>query len=464
MLEHGGDFAAAATALRLEGYGQGTSELEIDLSQLIPEPAAIEPAKTTTSEDPGPMPAELLRIPGFVSEVMDHCLETAPYPNAALAFCGALSLLAVLAGRKVCDIGNNRTNIYLLALGYSSVGKDWPRKLNTEIMHRVGMVTALGEKFASGEGIQDALFLTPSMLFQTDEIDGLLQSINKARDARHENIMGTMLTMYSSANTIYPMRRKAGKEAPGVIDQPCLVVYGTAIPTHYYDALSERMLTNGFFARMLIVESGPRAIGQEPRRINPPASIIETARWWAEFNPGSGNLEAFHPEPRLVEATPQAQELLADARRMSETQYANSEAGGDPVGTTVWGRVPEHVRKLALLYAISASHQSPIIDEHAVAWATSFMVHQTRRMLFMANSHVSENPFHAECLKLIRKLQDAPERRLSHSVLLKRMKMDAKTFQELVTTLEQQGDILTVICPTAGRPQRHYQLLSERNR
>ena len=72
------------------------------------------------------------------------------------------------------------------------------------------------------------------MLYQTDEIDGLLQCINKTKDARHEGIMSTLLTMYSSANSIYPMRRKAGKEAPGVIDQPCLVVYGTAIPTHYY--------------------------------------------------------------------------------------------------------------------------------------------------------------------------------------------------------------------------------------
>ena len=42
------------------------------------------------------------------------------------------------------------------------------------------------------------------------------------------------------SNSIFPMRRKAGKESPGVIDQPCLVVYGTAIPTHYCGALSER--------------------------------------------------------------------------------------------------------------------------------------------------------------------------------------------------------------------------------
>ena len=51
--------------------------------------------------DPGPASPELFRVPGFVSEVMDHCLATAPYPNVPLAFCGALALQAVLAGRKV---------------------------------------------------------------------------------------------------------------------------------------------------------------------------------------------------------------------------------------------------------------------------------------------------------------------------------------------------------------------------
>lgn len=46
--------------------------------------------------EPEALPSELLRVPGFVSEVMDYCLATAPYPNQALAFCGALSLQAVL--------------------------------------------------------------------------------------------------------------------------------------------------------------------------------------------------------------------------------------------------------------------------------------------------------------------------------------------------------------------------------
>jgi hypothetical protein len=466
LLEHAGDFAAAAAALRAGGYGDaGGDEVGdkvddgVDLSRILGDgPPRPEPEQPRYP-DPGPLPVELFRVPGFVSEVMDHCLATAPYPNVPLAFCGALALQALLAGRRVRDAADNRTNLYVLALAYSSVGKDWPRKVNTSVLHHVGLVEALGEKFASGEGIQDSLFRTPAILFQTDEIDGLLQSINKAQDARHENILGTLLTMYSAANSIFPMRRKAGKEAAGVIDQPCLVVYGTAIPTHYYAALSERMLTNGFFARMLIVESGPRSVGQEPGIISPPPRVLETARWWAEFCPGSGNLERFHPQPRIAPADEHARALLTEARRASEAEYARAEARGDAVGTTVWGRVPEQVRKLALLYAVSAHHEAPRIDAAAVRWASEFILHQTRRMLFMAHHHVADNPFHAECLKLLRKLREAPGQTLPHSVLLKRMKLDAKSFSTLIDTLCQQGEVAVVTTTRAGWPVRTYRLV-----
>jgi len=409
--------------------------------------------------DPGPLPDELLRVPGFVSEVMDHCLATAPYPNVVMAFAGALALQAVLAGRKVRDPGNNRTNLYLLGLAHSSAGKEHPRKINIEILHAVGLADQIGGRFASGEGVQDALFSEPCMLFQTDEIDGMLQSINKAKDARHENIMGTLLTMYSAANSIFPMRRKAGKESPGAIDQPCLVVFGTAIPNHYYEALSERMLTNGFFARMIILESGKRSAGQEPRIEPPPPRVLESAKWWADFRPSSGNLEPWHPVPRVVPITQEAAHILIENRLEAEAEYAKAETSGDTVGTAVWGRVTEHARKLALVYAVSENHANPEVGKRAVQWARRFVMHQARRMLYMTQAHVAANPFHAECLKLLEKLRGAPGLELPHSVLLKRMKMDTKNFMLIVNTLEQRGDIVVRNNPTATKPGRFYQLV-----
>jgi len=411
--------------------------------------------------DPGLLPDELLRVPGFVSEVMDHCLAIAPYPNVVMAFSGALALQAVLAGRKVRDPGDSRTNLYLLGLAHSSAGKDQPRKVNTEILNAVGLSGNVGGRFASGEGVQDALFVQPCMLFQTDEIDGMLQSINKAKDARHESIMGTLLTLYSSANSVFPMRRKAGKESPGSIDQPNLVVLGTAIPNHYYEALSERMLTNGFFARMIILECGTRAPGQEPKIKPLPERVLSTARWWAEFHPGTGNLERWHPVPLIVPHTADATEILIETRLEAEGEYSKAEAEGDAVGTTVWGRVSEHARKLALLYAVSENHERPEIGLAAAEWARRFVVHQTRRMLFMAKSHVADNPFHAECLKFLQKLRKAPGGELAHSVLLKRMKTDSRRFLTLVETLQQQGTITIHATSSASGPARRFYRLRD---
>lgn len=414
-------------------------------------------------DDPGPIPDELLRVPGFVSEVMDYCMATAPYPNQALAFCGALAMQAFLAGRKVRDQADNRSNIYLLGLAYSAVGKDHPRKLNVQIAHHVGLSGAIGDTMASGEGIQDILATKPCMLFQTDEFDAILQSINKSKDARYEFLTRTLLTMYSSSNSVFPMRPKAktgpNSEPPDPIDQPCLVIFGTAIPNHYYGALSERLLTNGFFARTLVVESGKRSEGQEPSLIDPPERIVETARWWADLQPGHGNLEKWHPVPEAVHYTPEAQHLLTTARKAAGIEYSHAEERGDPVGTTVWGRVNEQTRKLALLYAVSRNHRSPSIDIAAVTWADRFMTHQTRRMLFMAASHAADNPFHAECLKFLQKLRDAPDQSLPRSVALKRMKMDAQSFQKLIQTLEQQGDIEPIAVKTSGRTGLAYRLI-----
>ena len=162
----------------------------VDLSAFMSKPNAIVMPESTPDaarfDDPGRLPDNMFEVPGFVRQVMDFSLKNAPYPNVALAFCGAMALQSYLAGRKVATTGDLRTNIYLLALAGSGTGKEFPRKVNSQVLFQIGETQALGDKFASGEGIQDCLARSNKMLFQNDEMDGVLRQINLDRDGGRE--------------------------------------------------------------------------------------------------------------------------------------------------------------------------------------------------------------------------------------------------------------------------------------
>jgi hypothetical protein len=130
-----------------------------------------------------------------------------------------------------------------LALASSGTGKEFPRKVNSQVLFQIGMAASLGDKFASGEGIQDSLVRTGRMLFQNDEMDGVLRQINLDRENSRESIPNILLTLYTSAGDVYPVRVKANQKEPIHIDQPHLTLFGTATPQYFYEALSKRMLT-----------------------------------------------------------------------------------------------------------------------------------------------------------------------------------------------------------------------------
>ena len=466
ILEHHGDYSAAAGALRAEGYGQDAPAGDVDISGIVAQADGDPAPSLTQPEDPGAMPGDLLEMPGFVRMVRDYALETAPYPQPVLAFAAALTLQGFLAGRKVRDAADTRTNLYVLALANSGSGKDHPRKVNQRILVEAGLQECLGDTFASGEGIEDRMLVTPSLLFQTDEIDGLMNAINRTGDARHESIMNVLLKMYTASSAIYPMRVKAGKQSPGLIDQPSLCMLGTAVPKYYYEALSVRMLNNGFFARLIILEALQRGRGQTPCLRPVPQAILEVARWWADFRPGhpSGNLLNWHPQPAMVESTPAAESAFDECRAFADDRYTQAEDDDEQAGMAIWARAYEKARKLALVYAASENHREPRIDEPAVRWAWRFVEHQTRRMLFMAGQHVAQGEFDAKCKRMLEVLARWHTRKgdqwMAHWDLSRRLGWSEKEIEEVRNSLVSQRRIAFENGTTklGGKPGQRYRL------
>lgn len=453
QLEHHGDYPGAARELRSRGYGSTVRAASTDFGT-----GASVPCKPPEGADP--IDVSLLTVPGFIGEVVDHSMATAPYPNRVLAFAGALALQALLAGRCVRDTADNRPNVYILGLAQSAAGKDWPRKVNAKVLLAAGLADRLADRMASGEGVQDALLANPEMLFQTDEIDSLLTSMTVVRDARYESLMSTLLTLHSSSSTLFPLRRRAGDEdrTSKFIESPCLVLFGTAIPSHFYSALSERMLTNGLIGRTLILESGKRGEGQEPRICDPPKRVLAVAKWWAD------RIRIADTSRRLttMPSTDQAMTVFADVRRDTDARYSEASDRGEAAAATIWGRVNEHVRKLALLHAVSVSHRRPSIDRAGAEWARDLVMHLTRRMLHMVSRYSADTPFESMALRVIRKLEDHGADGATRSEVLRALKVDADTCERVTQTLIERGEIVCEERPTGGRSSRVYRLAAKK--
>jgi|GEM_PF-1037173 hypothetical protein len=406
-----------------------------------PEPGAL-------PVDPGPLSDKLIRVPGFVENVIDFNLAGAFRPQPALALAGALTLLATLTGRKIADRQGSRTNLYCLGVCGTSQGKERAREVNKEILCASGLDSLLGpESFASAPGLFNAVALQPAILFQLDEIGRYLKTMGDAAKSPHlYNIVTVLMRMFTSSSTIYKGDAYADSKRNVTINQPHACVYGTTTPDVLYGALTSDNLTDGFLSRVLIFEGGDTS----SRRIDKPgipSQLVRQAKWWGAFKPGGGNLESQNPQPMIVEATPEALQVLDDLRTWSEEEQKRM---GEPLGL-LWPRAVEKANKLALLYACSVNASLPFIEAVAAQWAVDVVKHLTARLVFLASRWLAENPVESKVKRVYRIIEGAGPGGIRKSTLTKLTQwLYRKDRDEILVTLEESGQIKSLPLPGPG--------------
>ncbi len=458
LLEHGGDFTAAARTLLERGYGTGDEVpmaecagimglaqqvARTGVAQKGSEAVVVQPEDADDAheaafeyEDPGVIPEEYFNVPGFVSDLMGYTLRTAYYPNKALAFAGAMAMLSHLTGRRYKDKRGSRFNLYLLALAKSGTGKEHPRSVNIDLAAQMSMLGELGDTFASGEGLEDSLCISPSMLYQVDEVDYLFNTV-KLKDARAEQISSMLLKLYSESKTTHVMRKKAiqrGQPQSGsYIPQPHLTMFGTATPKFFYQSLTERTMENGLLARCIVLEAAERGMAGTPHEEAFPSSILQTVRDMVRMG-HEQNLLKEYPQPMVLPETTEATKRLDEVFALADKEYARASELECDSANALWARAGEKVSKLAALYAISKNPLDPMMDVDAVDWAWKLVEHMTKRMLFMAGLFVADTEYESLSMKLMRGVK-AHGGRISHGRLLRNSHIDRESFKRITDTL-----------------------------
>ena len=430
---------------------------DVDLSGFNPERRRSDAERPSSERvpDPGPFPEHMLHVPGLIQQVAAYNLATATRPQPVLALAAGICLQAVLAGRKVRDERGNRTNLYCVGVAPSGAGKDHARKVNKNALFAADMVEHEGnEDLASDAGLVTAVETEPAILFQIDEFGRFLRTIGDPKKAPHLfNVLTALMKLYSSADTIFRGKAYADAKRNKVVDQPCVSVYGTTVPEHFYESLTADSLSDGFIARLLVFEANTTPARQRVKARPVPEAIKQAAAWWGSFKPG-GNLAAEHPEPLVIEATPEAGALFDALAAMVDVELGKP----DQAGRSVWARAEEKACRLALVYSCSANAQKPVIDANAARWACDLSVYLTRRMLYIAHEWVADGVFDARQKRVLRIVRKA-DGKISRSELCRKTQwLTQRERQEVIDNLVETGQIEQVTEETATRPRVVYAL------
>ncbi|MBL0926221.1 MAG: DUF3987 domain-containing protein [Phycisphaerales bacterium] len=379
---------------------------DVDLSGFNPgsRRAVVDRPRSERPPDPGAFPDHLLHVPGFIEQVVAYNLATATRPQPVLALAAAICLQAVLAARKVRDERGNRTNVYCVGVAPSGAGKDNARKVNKNILFAADLVAHEGnEDLASDAGLITAVETEPAVLFQIDEFGRFLRTIGDPKKAPHLfNVLTALMKLYSSADTVFRGKAYADKKRNKVVDQPCVSVYGTTVPEHFFESLTADSLSDGFIARLLVFESAETPARQRAKALSVPEPLKQAAEWWGAQQPG-GNLFKEHPKPIVVETTQQAGEVFDALASTVDAELGKP----DETGRSLWARAEEKACRLALIYACSANAEKPVIDANAASWACDLSAYLTRRMLYIAHEWVADGVFDARQKRVVRVVRKA---------------------------------------------------------
>ena len=419
MLEHGGDFTAAGAALGELGYGNqdhGTDTSAImakaltitgadQADQADDDQADDDTEDTQVATDPGPFPADCLRPPGVITDIVDFTLATSIYPQPVLALAGAMATVAVITGRKIRDRRDARTNIQLLVLAPSGAGKKQARVVAKNLLTMSGCSDMIGpDRLSSAAGIVSWLKTFPASLIQPDEFQATIESACHGRNSPHlKHIPEVLKEAYSSeSDRAWKPTGLADRKMNIEINQPHLVLHATGVGERFWEACSLELATDGAIGRMLLLEIGDEVVmpAECDATVKPSPELIDKIVWWRKKT-GDGNLFDINPEPIVI-----AESAEAAARRDEHWKAIRTRQQGErSIRAALWSRAGQRSAQLALLFAASRQTGCESMTIERCDWDLAIRINNwsTRKLVWHCEEHMAESGYQ----KLVNRILDA---------------------------------------------------------
>jgi hypothetical protein len=312
----------------------------------------------------------------------------------------------MMMGRKVSDQTNIRTNVMVTCLAPSGSGKDAPKSAANILVERACLPSCrIGSEVASAEGVYDWMELAGQSLFIVDEIDLFLA---KMANEEKGGLTKAFLEFHNHARGTAKSRARAGMTEVKSLNQPHLCLLGFSIPRFFFEQLNDRMLAGGLAARLMVFETPGRGKKNKHMQHDPDQSLIDEVRWWEDYVPnvnfvgnGVSVADRFY-RPIRVDMDYDAVQVFNDLfdyenQKMAEGQAINSDAR-----TSVWCRLCEKAKTLALIHACSRDRDGAIVNKESAQWAADLATCMSANILAMLDLHGYEGEFDLKRKKFVK--------------------------------------------------------------
>jgi hypothetical protein len=427
----------------------------VDLSKILGAVTPIELTPTAPPKSPT-FPVELIeRAPDIVQRAMEYYRQNAVEVQPVLFLASLIAATGAVLGHKVKDASGLRTNIYTLGILSTGAGKEMTREAIYQIFRHAGIASMCGqEDLGSDAGLVTAIQGQNPILFQIDEFGRFMHALNTGgmRNPHLYNIVSALLKLYSKAGSTFRTKAYADPKRYKEIQQPHVCIYGTTVSKNFWRSMNTESMEGGFLPRLVIFEaSDDSTIGGE-QETPPPKDVVEFFSFWANRRMSIGNLEREHPQPMIVEYTPEAKGLMDDLRHHQKQEQKRL---GD-LGP-IWTRARENAGKLALIHACWLNRETPVVDVPSAQWAIDVILYTVAHTVKQANLCMVDGPFHERCQLIMQAIERAEGRRLPKTAIYRATRnMTPRERQEAIATLSEQGRLREWNDWGGGRPVTWY--------
>ncbi len=359
---------------------------------------------------------------GLLAQIRDWILITSPVkPNPNLALAAAISIIGTVCGRHISGPTHCGTNLYIIGIGRTGVGKDRPLKAVDQILSACDLDHIVKGSFKSDVALEMQLSRTPGMIAVIDEIgQNLFSRFTTKKASSHEaNISSMLRTLWSigfgAYNTVASKERAHAK-----IKNPSLSLFGMTTEDEFYNSLSGGQGDNGLLNRLLIIRASPK------KKENPDANPLAPV-------PGSmiAAVRGILPEGNLSNALAFTADNISQLKIDWENEEAKAvyEVFRDGLEDAIdqesslkaaAGRAAETAVRLATICAVSELGREARVGVKHIKWGISIAAQAAKTLHEEVGQRISETEFQRRVNAVQAAIPFHEE--VQHSTLLKRLK------------------------------------------